>query len=197
MAKSSCYREDMENQDITTHLQQRFAGAVQYNPPDAWQVETPDFRLLVLLSTDQSWLRLLIPIVPGEVAQPYFSQILEANFDLTQEVRYALHQNVLWGVFQYELASLATVRFEAAISRLLGMKQEGIDPFFNVLVEQQIRQIIAAAKQQGQSLAETMQTLDRLYSEGIMGNLDDSSADQAQVLTAWQRQLERLWDEEG
>ncbi|NEQ43644.1 MAG: hypothetical protein F6K00_08830 [Leptolyngbya sp. SIOISBB] len=186
----------MENQDITMHLQQRFAEAVQHNPPDAWQVETPDFRLLVLLSTDQSWLRLLIPIVPGEVAQPYFSQILEANFDLTQEVRYALHQNVLWGVFQYELASLTTVRFEAAISRLLGMKQEGIDPFFNALVEQQIRQIIAAAQQQGQSLAETMQTLDRLYSEGFMGNLDDGSAYQKKVLAAWQRQLERLWSEE-
>lgn len=125
----SCYGEKMENQDITTHLQQRFGSAVQHTPPDAWQVETPDYRLLVLLSTDQSWLRLLMPIVPGEVAQPYLSQILEANFDLTQEVRYALHQNVLWGVFQYELASLTAVRFEAAISRLLGMKQEGIDPF--------------------------------------------------------------------
>ncbi|MEM9815087.1 MAG: hypothetical protein AAF827_01550 [Cyanobacteria bacterium P01_D01_bin.6] len=197
MVKPPCYGEGMENRDITTHLHQRFTDAVQDNPPDAWQVETPDFRLLVLLSTDQSWLRLLIPIVPAEVAQPYFSQILEANFDLTQEVRYALHQNVLWGVFQYELSSLTTVRFEAAISRLLGMKQEGIDPFFNVLVEQQIRQIIAAAKQQGQSLAKTMQTLDRFYSEGLMGSLDDSSAQQEQVLTAWQRQLKRLWDEAG
>ena len=186
----------MINQDITNHLQQRFAGAVHHTPPDAWQVETADYRLLVLLSTDQSWLRLLMPILPGEVAQPYLSQILEANFDLTQEVRYALHQNVLWGVFQYELDSLTEVRFEAAISRLLGMKQEGIDPFFNALVEQQIRQIIVAAKQQGQSLTATMQTLDRLYSEGLMGNLDDSSTDKAQVLASWQRQLERLWEEE-
>ena len=185
----------MNHQDITNHLQQRFAGAVQQTPPDAWQVETADYRLLVLLSADQSWLRLLLPIVPGEVAQPYWGQILAANFDLTQEVRYALHQNVLWGVFQYELASLTAVRFEAAISRLLGMKQEGIDPFFNALVEQQIRQIIVAAKQQGQSLTATLQTLDRLYSEGLMGNLDDSSADKAQVLTSWQRQLERLWEE--
>ncbi|MGD1860719.1 MAG: hypothetical protein ACFB0E_12205 [Leptolyngbyaceae cyanobacterium] len=186
----------METQNITTHLQERFGPALQQSPPDAWQVETPDFRLLVLLSTDQSWLRLLIPIVPAEVAQPYFSQILAANFDLTQEVRYALHQSVLWGVFQYDLASLTIVRFEAAISRLLGMKQEGIDPFFNTLVEQQIRQIITAAKQRGQSLEETMRTLDHFYSEGIMGSLDDSSDDKQQVLAAWQRQLERLWTEE-
>ena len=197
MVKGPCYGEDMNNQDITNHLQQRFAEAVEHTPPDAWQVETTDYRLLVLLSTDQSWLRLLIPILPGEVAQPYWGQILEANFDLTQEVRYALHQNVLWGVFQYELASLTAVRFEAAISRLLGMKQEGIDPFFNALVEQQIRQIIVAAKQQGQSLTATLQTLDRLYSEGLMGNLDDSRTDKVQVLAAWQRQLERLWEEQS
>lgn len=187
----------MEIQDITNHLNQRFAEAVQHSPPDAWQVETADFRLLILLSSDRSWLRLLIPIVPGTVAQPYFSQILAANFDLTQEVRYALHQDVLWGVFQYDLASLTEVRFEAAISRLLGMKQEGIDPFFNALVEQQIRQIILAAKQQGQSLEETMQTLDRLYSEGVMGGLDEGREYKERVLGAWQRQLERLWLEES
>ncbi|MEM6519524.1 MAG: hypothetical protein AAF722_09370 [Cyanobacteria bacterium P01_C01_bin.70] len=186
----------METQDITNHLQERFGAAMQQSPPDAWQVETSDFRLLVLLSTDQSWLRLLIPIAPAESVQPYLSQILEANFDLTQEVRYALHQNVLWGVFQYDLASLVTVRFEAAISRLLGMNQEGIDPFFNSLVEQQIRQIVVAAKQQGQSLEETMRTLDRFYSEGIMGSLEDSSDEKQQVLAAWRRQLERLWTEE-
>ncbi|MGF1460076.1 MAG: hypothetical protein ACFBSG_13750 [Leptolyngbyaceae cyanobacterium] len=187
----------METHDITTYLTQRFDQAVQVDPPDAWQVETAEFRLLVLLSEDQSWLRLLIPIVPAAIAQPYISQILEANFDLTQEVRYALHQEVLWGVFQYERASLTADRFEAATNRLLAMKQGGIDPFFNTLVDQQIRQIVLAAKQQGQSLEETMQTLDRLYSEGVMGDLNDGSEYQGQVLAAWQRQLERLWAEDG
>ena len=185
----------MHIDDITTHLETRFGNQVQVSPPDAWQVETDDFRLLILLSTDQSWLRVLIPIVPLQVAKPYFSQILTANFDLTQEARYALHQEVLWGVFQYEFASLTEQRFESAVSRLLGMKQEGIDPFFNALVEQQIRQIIMAAKQQGQSLEETMQTLDRFYSEGMMGDMGDSEY-RDQVLVAWRRQLERLWTED-
>ena len=186
----------MEIKDITIHLETRFGEKVQFSSPDAWQVETSDLRLLVLLSADQSWLRLLMPIAPIQIAQPYFSQILEANFDLTQEARYALHQDVLWGVFQYELASLTEIRFEAAISRLMGMKQEGIDPFFNSLVEQQIRQIIIAAKQQGQSLEETMQTLDRFYSEGMMGNMGNNEY-QDQVLRAWRRQLERLWSEDN
>lgn len=186
----------MEINDITTHLTQRFAEAVSFNPPDAWQVETPQFRLLILLSEDQSWLRMLIPIVPAQVAQPYHQQILEANFDATQEARYALHQDVLWGVFQHDLATLTGALFESSIARLLAMKQEGIDPFFNTLVEQQIRQIILAAKQQGQSLEETMQTLNRFYSEGLMGNLENSDY-QEQMLAAWQRQLERLWTEDA
>ncbi|MDB9528745.1 hypothetical protein PN498_22325 [Oscillatoria sp. CS-180] len=185
----------MEIKDITNHLNTLFKNQVQFSPPDAWQVETEEFRLLVLLSSDQSWLRLLVPIVPIQVAQPYFAQILGANFDLTQEVRYALSQDVLWGVFQYDLESLTIIRFESAISRLLMMKREGIDPFFNALAEQQIRQIIAAAKQRGQSLEETMQTLDRFYSEGMMGDMADSEY-QDQVLEAWRRQLERLWTEE-
>lgn len=185
----------METKDIANHLNTLFGAQVQAIPPDAWQVETQEFRLLVLLSADQSWLRLLLPIVPAPAAQPYFAQILSANFDLTQETRYAVNQDVLWGVFQYELASLTVDRFDAAIKRLLAMKQEGIDPFFNELVEQQIRQIIVAAKQQGQSLEETMQTLDRFYSEGMMGDMGDSKY-QDQVLEAWRRQLERLWTEE-
>ena len=186
----------MEIKDITAYLQRRFGEQTQVKPPDAWQVEAADFRLLVLLSADQSWLRLLVPIVPAPVAQPYLTQVLSANFDQTQEARYALHQDVLWGVFQDELAGLTEPRFESAISRLLVMKEEGVNPFFNTLIGQQIRQIISAAKQQGQSLETTLQTLDRFYSEGIMGDMADSDY-QGKALEAWQRQLERLWTEEA
>ncbi|MGF1520887.1 MAG: hypothetical protein ACFBSF_01030 [Leptolyngbyaceae cyanobacterium] len=184
----------METNAITSHLTDRFGEQVQTSAPDAWQVETAEFRLLVLLSEDQSWLRLLVPILPTQAVEPFLAQILEANFDLTQEARYALHQDLLWGVFQYELATLTENRFESAISRLLVMKQDGVDPFFSSLVERQIRQIIQAAKLQGQSLEETMQTLDRFYSEGMMGDMS-SGESQEQVLEAWRRQLERLWPE--
>lgn len=184
----------MDIQSMTDYLCDRFDNAVQVSPPDAWQVETPDFRLLVLLSADQSWLRILLPIAPLPSVKAFLSQILEANFDLTQETRYALHQDVLWGVFQHDLASLTTDSFDSVINRLLTMHKEGVDPFFNTLVEQQIRQIIQVAKLQGQSLEETMQTLDRFYSEGMMGDMDGSEY-QGQVLKAWRRQLERLWSE--
>ncbi|NER82258.1 MAG: hypothetical protein F6K42_22385, partial [Leptolyngbya sp. SIO1D8] len=54
----------MDINNMTSYLQARFGDQLQVNPPDAWQVETDEFRLLVLLSADQSWLRLLAPLVP-------------------------------------------------------------------------------------------------------------------------------------
>ena len=182
----------MTPDNISQLLAQRFGSLLEVLPPDAWQVDTAEFRLLVLLSQDGSWLRILLPLVPITEAQPFLAQILSANFDDTQEARYALHENVLWGVFQHDFASLTTDGFESALDRLLAMKQVGIDPFFNTLIEAQIRQIIAAAKQQGQTLESTMQTLNRLYAEGIMGDMG-GAADNKSTLEAWQRQLERLW----
>jgi hypothetical protein len=186
----------MKPQEITDKLIELFgAGAVETTQPDAWQVETPQLRLLVLLSQDQSWLRLLIPIASSQEAQPFLEQLLEANFDDTQETRYALNQNVLWGVFQHSCETLAPDDFSAAVARLVSLRQEGLSNTFNQLADSRIRQIIKVAKQQGQSLEATLQTLDRFYREGLMGDLDQGASSREQVLVAWQRQLERLWPE--
>ena len=163
--------------------------------PGSWQVETPDFRLLVLLSDEQDWLRLLLPIAPAQDAQPFLAQLLEANFDATQETRYALHQDVLWGVFQHTCVGLTIADFTTAIQRLIALRQAGLDDSFSRLAETQVRQIIQAAKQQGQSLESTLQTLDRFYEEGLMGDIDSSAERRQETLAAWRYQLERLWDD--
>jgi hypothetical protein len=186
----------MKPEEIANKLTELFgAAAVQTTQPGAWQVETPQLRLLVLLSEDQSWLRLLIPIAPAQEAQPFFEQLLEANFDESQETRYALNQNVLWGVFQHKCESLDPEDFSAAVARLVSLRQQGLGQSFNQLVDSRIRQIIQAAKQQGQTLEATLQTLDRFYREGLMGDLEQGQESREQVLAAWQRQLERLWPE--
>ena len=66
---------------------------------------------------------------------------------------------------------------------------------FNRLVESRIRQIITAAKLQKQSLETTMQTLDRFYAEGMMGEVSQTSEQREAVLGIWKKQLERLWKE--
>lgn len=185
----------MTPEEITQTLTPMFGDAVQASPPDSWQVELEGLRLLVLLSEDQSWLRSLVTIAPMPEALPFMQQLLEANFDETQEVRYAFFQDVLWGVFQHSLTSLTTADFREAILRLISLQQQGLTPSFSQLAESQIRQIIRAAKQQGQSLEATLQTLDRLYEEGVMGDIDQGADQRQRVLQAWQRQLERLWGE--
>ncbi|MBF2077231.1 MAG: hypothetical protein IGR76_01595 [Synechococcales cyanobacterium T60_A2020_003] len=185
----------MTNTDITECLSALFGSNVQRIDTQSWQVETENARILVLLSDDQSWLRVLLPIAPLSDAQPFLEQLLTANFDETQEVRYALHQDVLWGVFQHNRESLTVDDFQGAIARLLLLKSQGLTNSFNTFTEQQIRQIIAAAKRQGQSLETTLQTLERFYAEGIMGSMQQPAADRQAILDAWRYQLERLWDE--
>jgi hypothetical protein len=76
------------------------------------------------------------------------------------------------------------------------LQQQGLSSVFGSLAENQVREIIRAAKQQGQTLEATLQTLDRLYEEGVMGDMSQGSAQRARVLEAWRYQLERLWEED-
>ncbi|HEY9861792.1 MAG TPA: hypothetical protein V6D16_20000 [Candidatus Obscuribacterales bacterium] len=185
----------MTPDDITNALTQRFGATAQRLEPEAWQIETTKFRILVLLSQDHTWLRVLVPIAPAQEAQALIDHLLAANFDATQETRYALHQDVLWGVFQHRLESLVPTDFEAAIERLESLHEQGLSKAFNDFVEVRIRQIIQVAKLQGQSLESTLQTLNHFYEEGLMGNLAQSATSREEVLAAWRRQLERLWSE--
>jgi len=183
----------MTPDDITTALTQRFGESnTQYMPPDAWQVELDGMRLLAI--SPGSWLKLMTPIMSVAEAKPYLQQMMEANFDDTQEARYAFHQDVVWGVFQYDSAALSLPQFESAVDQLLSLKAAGASDFFSRMVEAQVTQIIVASKMQGQTLEGTLKTLDRFYAEGMMGDMGAGGDGYAQnALAAWQRQLERLW----
>lgn len=185
----------MNPAEITNTLKDLFGEGVETQTPTSWQVETSKFRLLVLLSEDSSWLRILLPLASAEQAQPFFDKLLEANFDTTLETRYAIHQNVLWGVFQHNFATLTAADFCAAVARLLALQDRGLSDFFGDLIENRIRQIIKAAKMQGQSVETTLQTLDRFYAEGMMGEMELGRESREQTLAAWRYQLERLWPE--
>ncbi|AFY77310.1 MAG: hypothetical protein IGR93_22340 [Hydrococcus sp. C42_A2020_068] len=186
----------MQSEEIATILSEYFGvDTVEMPTADSWQVNTPQMRLLVILSEDKSWLRLLLPIAPAQEVQSFLEQLLEANFDLTQEVRYALYQDVLWGVFQHSCPTLTTEDFKGAIVKLVSLKEKGLEECFNLLIEKRIRQIIKAAKLQGQSLEATLQNLKRMYEEGMLGGLQQDPQERQRFLAAWQYQLERLWSE--
>ncbi|MDJ1183915.1 CesT family type III secretion system chaperone [Roseofilum casamattae] len=185
----------MTPDNINSVLGQRFGDRLTQVNPTSWQINQDELRLLVLLSEDQSWLIALVTIAPLPEAQPFLEEILNANFETTQETRYALHQGVLWGVYRHRLDSLLEAEFTDAIAHLLELQEQGLDRFFQAQVEKQIRAIIQASKAQGQTLETTLQTLTRFYEEGIMGELSQNAAQRERILGAWRAQLERLWPE--
>ena len=186
----------MKIAEITPILERLFnAEDIKHDVEEAWQIKNSQIHLLVILSEDRTWLRLLTPIAAASEAQSLLPQLLEDNFDATQEVRYAISQNVLWGVFHHRLESLVPEDFESAIASLVSLVEKGLSGSFNQLIEKQIIQIVKAAKAQGQSLEATYQTIDRFYQEGVMGGVDQDPAQREQFLAAWKMQLERLWSE--
>ncbi|MEM8830796.1 MAG: hypothetical protein AAGE96_15760 [Cyanobacteria bacterium P01_G01_bin.19] len=186
----------MQITEISPILEKLFdAEYIKHDTEEAWQIKNSQLHLLVLISEDRTWLRLLTPIATASEAQSLLPQILEDNFDATQEVRYAISQNVLWGVYHHRLASLVAEDLESAIASLQALAAKGLSSSFDQLIEKQIVQIVKAAKAQGQSLEATYQTIDRFYQEGVMGGVDQDPAQREQFLAAWKMQLERLWSE--
>jgi hypothetical protein len=185
----------MNIESIEPILHQIFPNDRIEHQQDVWQINRDRLNLLVVLASDNSWLRVLVPIASENEARPLLSRLLEANFQETQEVRYALAQNVLWGVFHHQLDSLTEADFQKAIALLIDLVETGLSDPFMQQIELQIRQIIKTAKARGQSLETTYQTIDRFYQEGILGGIEQQSEERDEFLQAWKYQLERLWDE--
>lgn len=186
----------MEISKIALILQEIFSvDDLEVKDETTWQVTSSDTRLLVLLSTDRSWLRIMVPIASQVEAQPLLSALMEANFDETEELRYALSQDLLWGVFQHDFTSLTPTDFRAVVIKMIALAKKGLSEAFQQLVQQRVKQIIRAAKAQGQSKEATFKNLERFYQEGMLGDLDRDPQEREDFLAAWQRQLERFWDE--
>ena len=186
----------MTPEDIQAFLTNRFSTTLKIVDADSYQVETPEYRLLIILSAQQSWVRTLIPIAPAADAIAFIEEFLSANFDDTLETRYALQQGVLWTVWQHSVAGLTSEDFSTAIDRSIELKRVGIDRAFQDFATKQVRAIVSIAKQRGDTLEQTMQTLDRFYAEGVMGDLGATEDTRKEMMTAWQQQLERLWNQE-
>jgi len=172
---------------------------VDHTENKTWKVHQPEarFHLLASLSRDQKLLRIFVPIAPQSEAEPYFDQFLEHNFSENKLIRYSLSQNLLWGAFKYPIESLDETVLEQVLAELQKLHKQSLNPFFNQLAEDKVREIVSAAKAQGQTMEMTMQTITRFYEEGVMGGLDQEPRQRQKALLAWQYQLERIWDEDA
>lgn len=190
----------MTPETVTAALNDFFPEAqIRHTDDRTWKIhqQTNRFHLLVSLSNEGDLLRAFVPIAPQEEAEPYLPQLLESNFNENKLVRYAFSQNLLWGVFKYPIENLVIADFQQALTELVELHQKQLNPFFEQLAEEKVREIVRAAKSQGQTIEQTMQTITRFYEEGIMGGLDQEPRQQRKALLAWQYQLEKLWHEEN
>jgi hypothetical protein len=187
----------MKVQDISPILTSMYGEQLQTLELGLWQVEADAYRLLVLVSDDRTWLRMMIPIAPAAEAEPFLQTLMESNFDDTGEARYGLHQDALWAIFQHGLEALSQEGFLSALSQIVRLQEQGLSRSFDQYVNQQVTYIIQAAKQQGMTLEMTLQNLDRFYEEGVMGDLDASASERTGTLAAWRERLESLWPTVG
>ena len=186
----------MEISQINSVLASLFSPEeIENNNDENWQIQTQEIRLLILLSADKSWLRVLTPVAALNDAQPFMAQLMEANFDATGLIRYASAQNVLWGAFHHNFATLTEKDFQEVVIQMIAIAKKGLSDAFKQLAESRIRQIIQASKAQGQTKEATYQTLERFYQEGMLGDLDRDPQEREDFLAAWKMQLDRLWDE--
>jgi hypothetical protein len=185
----------MNIEEIQPFLTNRFGTTLTKIDDNSYQVETAEYRLMIILSGEKSWLRILIPIAPAADAITFIEQFLHANFDATLEVRYALYEDILWGVWQHSVAGLTMEDFSMAIERSIELKQVGIDRAFRDFATKQVREIARIAKKRGDTLEQTIQTLDRFYAEGVMGDLGATEDARTEMMTAWRFQLEKIWAE--
>ncbi len=185
----------MQLEIIEPILKQIFSQAtLTHKTEDTWQIDHDGIKILVILSEDKSWLRILTTIAPVQEVQPLLTSILEANFETTGEIRYALAENVLWAVFHHRVSSLIEEDFVLAISSLVSLAEQGLSGLFRQLMEKRILAVIKASKLQGQTKTTTYQTLERFYQEGMLGGIDQTPEQREIFLSAWKHQLDRLWD---
>lgn len=169
-------------------------ATLTHKTKDIWQINHEEMTILIILSEDQSWLRILTAIAPLQEIEALLIPILEANFENTGEIRYALAENVLWAVYHHRVASLLERDFCHAINSLVSLAKQGLSGLFQQLMEKRILAIIKASKLQGQSKTTTYQTLERFYQEGILGGIEQTPEQREMFLAAWKHQLDRLWD---
>lgn len=157
-----------------------------------WQTQLASGKWV--LRQQENTIQLMVPIVPEVEARPFLADLLELNFN-TGLAHYAFSQGLLWGTFHHALDTLVLSDLETALSDLQQLQSQGLSQCFEQHVDRQVRQIIAVAKQKNQDLQTTLQQIERLYREGILGDMNDSTDRMEATISRWRDRLKRLWTE--
>lgn len=83
-----------------------------------WQFTVDSFETVLVYDIDADRMRVMIPINDADALPPEeLLRLMQANFDSALDARYAIANDLLWGVFIHPLSTLTDVEF------LLGVGQ--------------------------------------------------------------------------
>ena len=84
----------------------------------AWQFMVDGFETVLVYDIDADRMRVMIPINDADALPPEeLVRLMQANFDSALDARYAIANDLLWGVFIHPLSALTDMEF------LLGVGQ--------------------------------------------------------------------------
>lgn len=76
--------------------------------PTAWQFRVEGREVMLVSDPAADRMRIMTPIAPADGLEPaMLLRLMQANFDSALDARYAVAQNLLWGVFVHPLSSLS------------------------------------------------------------------------------------------
>lgn len=180
--------------DIIPTLAAALNSPVQRIQPGFWQVNTSNFPVIVLLTQDQTWLRLKLPLVSVLESPESVEELLHAySFLVSQDAHYMQYQQQWWAVYHYCLELLNPQDFSVTAAQLVERHQNCLLDHFQSVANDHLCHLIEISKRQGRSLPATLQTLEYLYREYLIGELLEDEQDQQAILAEWRAKIRHFW----
>lgn len=90
--------------------------------PSGIELTIEDIPVLVVMAPAADRMRAMVPIASVEDVTPEeMSRMMQANFDIALDARYAVAQDRVWGVFIHPLGALEREQFLSAIAQTVNL----------------------------------------------------------------------------
>lgn len=94
----------------------------QNNEGRAWQLTIEGLTAVVVMDPNADRMRIMTPIAKaGTVGEAMLKRLMQANYDSALDARYAIAQDVLWGVFIHPLSSLNDDLFLSGLGQTINV----------------------------------------------------------------------------
>lgn len=88
----------------------------------AWQLKVEDRIAIVVTDAAADRMRIMTPVAKADhLGEAMLKRLMQANYDTALDARYALAQDILWGVFIHPLSSLDDDLFLSGLGQTINV----------------------------------------------------------------------------